>query len=267
MRTATRSDAADKEVRCDERRILLISQVSNAQLVQERLQPTTCALPRRSIPVTAPRFSLGVSAGQALKSRPDSTGSEPHSERRLPSALCHVASSKPETTEDCSARDCRAGVVGSPQLVASASPAAGELAGTAAPERRRALATQQGPGAPRPPSVRRRQAYEVGWDRYAQGVTSTMTLQALRARRDEILDAARRRHARNVRVFGSVARGDQGPGSDVDFLVDFDPEASLLDQVGLIQELQGVLGVDVDVVSSGGLRPRHDAIRREAVAL
>jgi predicted nucleotidyltransferase len=43
-----------------------------------------------------------------------------------------------------------------------------------------------------------------------------------------------------------------------------------LDQVGLIQELQefhGVLGVDVDVVSSGGLRPRHDAIRREAVAL
>jgi len=94
-----------------------------------------------------------------------------------------------------------------------------------------------------------------------------MTLQALRRRRGEIVDAASRRHARNVRVFGSVARGDQGPGSDVDFLVDFDAEASLLDQVGLIQDLEAVLGVDVDVVSSGGLLPRHDAIRREAVAL
>gem|GEM_PF-4847897 len=53
----------------------------------------------------------------------------------------------------------------------------------------------------------------------------------------------------------------------MDFLVDFDAEASLLDQVGLIQDLEAVLGVDVDVVSSGGLLPRHDAIRREAVAL
>ena len=55
--------------------------------------------------------------------------------------------------------------------------------------------------------------------------------------------------------------------SDVDFLVDFEPEASLVDQVGLIHDLQGLLGIGVDVVSSGGLRPRHDPIRDEAVDL
>jgi predicted nucleotidyltransferase len=68
-------------------------------------------------------------------------------------------------------------------------------------------------------------------------------------------------------VFGSVARGDSRPDSDVDFLVDFDSEASLLDQVGLIHDLQKLLGIDVDVVSSGGLHSRHDSIRSEAVDL
>jgi predicted nucleotidyltransferase len=72
----------------------------------------------------------------------------------------------------------------------------------------------------------------------------------LKSGREEILAAARRRRASRVRVFGSVARGEAGPDSDVDFLVDFDPEASLVDQVGLIDDLQGLLGVGADVVSS-----------------
>jgi predicted nucleotidyltransferase len=92
-------------------------------------------------------------------------------------------------------------------------------------------------------------------------------LEGLRAQREEIVAAARRRHASNVRVFGSVSRGESRPGSDVDFLVDFDAEASLLDQVGLIQDLEELLGVRVDVVSSGGLRPHHDPIRQDAVGL
>jgi len=93
------------------------------------------------------------------------------------------------------------------------------------------------------------------------------TLDIVREQRDEILEAARRRRASRVRVFGSVARGEARPDSDVDFLVDFEPDASLLDQVGLIQDLQELLGVGVDVVSTGGLRPRHDPIREEAVDL
>ena len=96
---------------------------------------------------------------------------------------------------------------------------------------------------------------------------TVVTLDVLRSRRDEILAAARRRRASHVRVFGSVSRGDAGPGSDVDFLVDFDAEASLVDQVGLIQDLEKLLGVGVDVVSTGGLRPHHDPIQEEAVDL
>lgn len=104
--------------------------------------------------------------------------------------------------------------------------------------------------------------------RYARVVTvGVTTLDAVRARREEILSAARRRRASRVRVFGSVARGEAKSDSDVDFLVDFEPDASLLDQVGLIHDLHDLLGVDVDVVSSDGLRPRHEPIRQEAVDL
>ena len=104
--------------------------------------------------------------------------------------------------------------------------------------------------------------------RYARPMsTVVLTLEAVRSRRGEILAAARRRRATHVRVFGSVARGQATPDSDVDFLVDFDAEASLLDQVGLTQDLEELLGVSVDVISAGGLRPRHDPIRFEAVDL
>jgi len=98
-------------------------------------------------------------------------------------------------------------------------------------------------------------------------MTTVSSLENLRARRGQILEVARHRRAYRVRVFGSVARGEARPDSDVDFLVDFDDEASLLDQVGLTRDLEELLGTRVDVVSVGGLLERDTAIRDEAVDL
>jgi hypothetical protein len=90
----------------------------------------------------------------------------------------------------------------------------------------------------------------------------------LHERRDEIVELAARHHARNVRVFGSVARGEETEASDVDLLVDTDPGRSLLDQVRLRRELGELLGVDVDVVTTGGLLERDgNTILGEAVPL
>ena len=82
-----------------------------------------------------------------------------------------------------------------------------------------------------------------------------------------MLAIARANKAFDVRVFGSIARGDDTPGSDIDLLVRFASGASLLDQSSLVLELEDLLGVRVDVVSEGGLRGDHDEIRRQAVAL
>lgn len=89
----------------------------------------------------------------------------------------------------------------------------------------------------------------------------------LDASRKHVLAIARKHGATDVRVFGSVARGDDRPGSDIDLLVRFEPDASLLDQAELAEELSAELGVRVDVVSEGGLKPRDADIRREAVPL
>jgi hypothetical protein len=65
-----------------------------------------------------------------------------------------------------------------------------------------------------------------------------------------------------------VARGEQHPDSDIDFLVDFEPGRSLLDLTGLWLDLEGTLGCKVDVVSSRGLRPRvAPEIMRDAIPL
>ena len=97
---------------------------------------------------------------------------------------------------------------------------------------------------------------------------STWTLAALRQRRDEIVSIAARWGARHVRVFGSVARGEAQPTSDVDLLVDFEPGRSLLDHGGLVMDLQDALDCRVDVVSSRGLRPRfRERVESDAVAL
>lgn len=76
--------------------------------------------------------------------------------------------------------------------------------------------------------------------------------------RQEILALAARHHARNVRVFGSVARGEEVERSDIDLLVDMEADRSLIDQVRLRRELSELLGVDVDVVTSAGLLPRDE---------
>jgi predicted nucleotidyltransferase len=68
-------------------------------------------------------------------------------------------------------------------------------------------------------------------------------------------------------MFGSVARGEDGPSSDIDFLVDFEPGSSLFDLLHLQDELAELLGCDVDVVSTGGLKATDDHIRREAIPL
>jgi predicted nucleotidyltransferase len=75
----------------------------------------------------------------------------------------------------------------------------------------------------------------------------------LEAKRDDILLAADRHGARNVRVFGSVARGEAGPASDVDFLVKMDQGRSLIDLSTLVVDLQDLLGRKVEVVSEDGL--------------
>jgi len=95
-----------------------------------------------------------------------------------------------------------------------------------------------------------------------------MTFEELRSRyRDGIVGLAEKR-GHNVRVFGSVARGEQRPDSDIDFLVDFELGRSLLDLTGLWLGLEGTLGCKVDVVSSRGLRPRvAPEIMRDAIPL
>jgi predicted nucleotidyltransferase len=78
----------------------------------------------------------------------------------------------------------------------------------------------------------------------------------LQEKREEILRIAARRGAYNVRVFGSVARGEAGPDSDVDFLVELEPSRSLLDLGGLLMDLQDLLECEVDVLTEAGLRDR-----------
>ncbi len=75
----------------------------------------------------------------------------------------------------------------------------------------------------------------------------------LEAKRDAVLAVAVKYGARNVRVFGSVARGDSGTASDLDLLVKMDEGRSLLDLSGLLLDLRELLDIKVDVVSEDGL--------------
>jgi predicted nucleotidyltransferase len=90
----------------------------------------------------------------------------------------------------------------------------------------------------------------------------------LRDKRDDILRLVRQHKAGNVRIFGSVARGEATEASDVDFLVDFQPDYTLWDHIGLMQDLADLLGREVDVSTEETLRERiKDRILREAVPL
>lgn len=94
------------------------------------------------------------------------------------------------------------------------------------------------------------------------------TLEALRARRAEILALAERYGVSNVRVFGSVARGEATPSSDVDLLVDLPTGFTLLKLSGLVRALREQLGCPVEVTSAQHLRPElRSAILRDAQPL
>jgi len=106
-------------------------------------------------------------------------------------------------------------------------------------------------------------------DPYPRPTGPAPTLDELWRRRDEIMRIADRHGASNVRIFGSVARGNAGPGSDLDVLVEMD--RGLLAQAALQNDLEDLLGCPVHVTTTSGLRyAREDAreeIEREAVSL
>jgi hypothetical protein len=87
-------------------------------------------------------------------------------------------------------------------------------------------------------------------------------------KKKEILKIAAKHGARNVRIFGSVARGEARADSDVDFLVDMEPGRTLFDMGGLLMDLRDLLGLEVDVVTEQGLKPRiRDRVLKEAERL
>lgn len=81
--------------------------------------------------------------------------------------------------------------------------------------------------------------------------------------REEILRIATKHGAHNVRVFGSVARGEATPDSDIDFLVELEPGRNLLDRIALIQDLEELLNRKVDVAKPSNL---HELIREKVVS-
>ncbi|HET6246980.1 MAG TPA: nucleotidyltransferase family protein [Tepidisphaeraceae bacterium] len=95
-----------------------------------------------------------------------------------------------------------------------------------------------------------------------------LTQEDIRKRREEITRLAAEYGAHDVRIFGSVARGDATEESDLDLLVRFEPGRSLLDQGGLLMDLRELLGIKVDVISEGTLSGRFgEIVRREAIPL
>lgn len=95
-----------------------------------------------------------------------------------------------------------------------------------------------------------------------------LSLKNIQAKKADIIKLSERYHAKNIRVFGSFARGEQTDNSDVDFLVSFLPNASLFDQAGLIEELSLLLQRKVDVVSERAVNPYlQDIIISEALPL
>ena len=90
----------------------------------------------------------------------------------------------------------------------------------------------------------------------------------LKVKRDEILEIAATHGAHNIRVFGSAARDDLKSTSDIDFLVEFEEGRSLLDQVGLGQDLEKLLGRPVDIVEPEAVHWFiRDRVLKEAVSL
>lgn len=87
-------------------------------------------------------------------------------------------------------------------------------------------------------------------------------------RRDEIIALAKRYGASDVRIFGSVARGDADENSDLDLIVRFEPGRSLFDHGGLVMDLRELFGMRVDVIDEEAMRPRfREHVMKESVSL
>ncbi|MDP3486756.1 MAG: nucleotidyltransferase family protein [Bacillota bacterium] len=94
------------------------------------------------------------------------------------------------------------------------------------------------------------------------------TLERIQEHREEVLSIARRYGATNVRIFGSVARGEDDEESDIDFLVDLAPGRSLFDLGGMLMDLNLLFGKHVDITTEKGLKRRmRERVLSEAVSL
>lgn len=95
-----------------------------------------------------------------------------------------------------------------------------------------------------------------------------MTLEELKSKRSQIRRISEKHGVTNLRVFGSVVRGEQNGQSDLDLLVKMAPSRDLTDLVSFAQDMQAMMQVRVDVVSEGGLSPfLRDRIIAEAISL
>ncbi len=99
-------------------------------------------------------------------------------------------------------------------------------------------------------------------------MASTTIEQAIRENRESIVRIAAKHGATNVRLIGSVARGEARPDSDIDLLVTWIDGTSLLDQASLVLELESLLGRKVDIASDGWVKPSiRESVYRDAIAL
>ena len=95
-----------------------------------------------------------------------------------------------------------------------------------------------------------------------------ITSRDLRSRRDEIFKIAALHGAKDLRIFGSVARGETTQSSDLDVLIRLEPGRSLLDLIGIKQDLEDLLGCSVDVVTEEAVSPHiRDQVLKDAVSL
>lgn len=95
-----------------------------------------------------------------------------------------------------------------------------------------------------------------------------LTPHLLRQNREAIFAIAARYGARDLRIIGSVARGDNTEASDLDLVARFEPGRSLLDHGGLVMDLRELLGIRVDVIDEEAMRPRfREAVMGEAIPL
>ena len=90
----------------------------------------------------------------------------------------------------------------------------------------------------------------------------------IKSRREDILDITTKYGAKNVRVFGSMARGEESPDSDLDIIVEMDEGSSLLDIIAIKQDIEDLLGLKVDIVTEASISPYiRETVLKEAVNL